>query len=208
MSRADRLEQLVTRGNYTVAVIDVQNDFCAVEGAFYRQGANLSHLSQVLPRIAAFLTNIRRLGGKIIFTKHHHHPGQLSPAMLDRNRLLFGGEGFPIPGSWGEAFCEPVSPHPAEPVIIKYQYSAFSNPEFRVWLDQFETKILVLTGVLTNVCVETTARDAYAAGYYPVVIEDCVASDSMALHRATLTTLKTFFGWGCLSEEFVRLWTT
>jgi len=207
MSQKNTLKQIATLDDCVVVVIDVQNDFCAAGGALARQGCNLESINEMLPNLARFLDRVRQLGGKIIFTQHSYDPTRMSPTIVERDRLLFGGTGFPTPGSWGEAFCAPVQPHENEPVIVKHRYNAFSNPEFAELLNNYETRTLLLTGVLTNVCVETTARATDARDYYPIIIEDCVASDSPELHRVALKNLQSYFAWVCSSAELLALWT-
>jgi ureidoacrylate peracid hydrolase len=200
------MEHIAALDECAISVIDVQNDFCAAGGAMHRLGRNVENMSRMLPSLAAFLRGVRSLGGKIVFTRHRFEPDQLTPTLLERNRNLFGGDGFPMPGSWGEGFCSPVGPVDGEAIFSKYRYSAFSNPKFGDWLDRCGVKTLVLAGVLTNVCVETTARESDSRDFYVVVVEDCVASDSKELHRATLANIQQYFGWVCTSEELLTLW--
>jgi ureidoacrylate peracid hydrolase len=189
-----------------VVVIDVQNDFCSTGGAFDRLGRNVESIRRMLPTLAGFVNKTRQLGGKILFTRHQHQPARLSPFMQAKERLLFGDQGFPIPGTWGEQFCPMVAPEQGDLAIAKHHYSAFSNPQFEALLAEHGVQTLVLTGVLTNVCVETTTRDTDLRDYYAVVVEDCVASDSPELHRATLTNLRDYFGWVVSSRELLALW--
>jgi len=87
-----------------------------------------------------------------------------------------------------------------------YDTQVVSSDDFVRFLRQTGVNTLVLTGVLTNVCVETTARDAELWGFYAIIVEDCVASDSLTLHEAALANLKAYFGWIYRGEDLVRLW--
>ena len=214
MSQKDSLKQVASLNDCVIVVIDVQNDFCAAGGALHRLGSSLESIAEMLPTLAQFLDEVRRLGGKIIFTQHRYDPAQMSPTMVKRDRLLFehdrqlvGDGGFPVPGSWGEEFYALIQPKPNEPVVVKHRYNTFSSPKFTELLNQYKTKTLILTGLLTNVCVETTARATDATDYYLIVVEDCVASDSPELHRLSLTNLRRYFGWVYRSDELLALWT-
>jgi ureidoacrylate peracid hydrolase len=189
-----------------VVVIDVQNDFCSVGGALYEQGCDIENIDRMLPTLALFLEKTRQLGGKILFTRHQYQLEQFTPFVQTRERLLFGGQGFPIPGTWGEAFCSPVTPEQGDIVIDKHHYSAFSNPQLEQVLTEHGIQTLVLTGVLTNVCVETTAREADRKDLYTIVVDDCVASDSPELHRAALANIRDYFGWVTSSRDLLALW--
>ena len=136
------MEQIAGLDDCVVVVIDVQNDFCSVNGAMHCQGIDIEMISSMLPSLAAFLDQVRKLGGKIIFTRHRFEPGQLPPALRERNRMLFRGDGFPVPNSWGDTFCPPVVPVEGEPVLIKHRYSVFSNGDFTGLLARYGAKTL------------------------------------------------------------------
>jgi ureidoacrylate peracid hydrolase len=206
MSSKDAVAQIAAIQGCAVVVIDVQNDFCSAGGAFHRQGRNLEGIRLMLPTLAAFLDAARRSGVRILFVQHEYRPEQLTSFMQTRDRLLFGGEAFPLPGTWGAELRPEVTPRPGEPIVVKHWYSAFSNPRFGQLLGEHSVRTLVFTGVLTNVCVETTLRDADTRDYYSVVVSDCVASDSPELHRATLENVAGYFGWVCSSRELLSLW--
>jgi len=198
---------IVGADNCVVAVIDVQNDFCAAGGAFAQEGSDVTRISEMLPRLQHFLEASRKLDVRIVFVRYEYDSACLSEVVAMRDRIL-GGSRVPCcqPGSWGAEFCSPIEPRSGEPVFTKRYYSAFSSNRFVKFLRQTGIQTLVLTGVLTNVCVETTARDAELWGFYAILVEDCVASDSLTLHEAALANLKTYFGWSCRQEDLVRLW--
>jgi ureidoacrylate peracid hydrolase len=207
MPSKDAVAQIAAIHDSAVVVIDVQNDFCSAGGAFERQGRNLEGIRCMLPTLSAFLDAARQLGVRILFVQHEHRPEQLTPFMRTRERLLFGGEGFPLPGTWGAELCREITPRPGEPIVAKYWYNAFSSPRFEQWLTEHNVRTLIFTGVLTNVCVETTLRNADTRDYHAMVVSDCVASDSAELHRATLANVSGYFGWVSTSRELLDLWT-
>jgi ureidoacrylate peracid hydrolase len=191
-----------------VVVIDVQNDACAAGGAFARDGSDLSRIAEMLSRLHQFLEETRGLGVTVAFVRHEYDPASLPEFLARRDKAKWGSDARPCfePGSWGAEFCKPIEPAGDEPVFTKHYYSAFSSNSFVRFLRQSGASTLVLTGVLTNVCVETTARDAELWGFYTIVAEDCVASDSQTLHEAALANLETYFGWTCRGGDLVRLW--
>lgn len=198
---------VVDVGNCVVVVIDVQNDFCNAAGALAGGGADVGRIREMLPRLERFLEASRRLGVRIVFVRYENDPDNLPEVVAMRNRLLTGsGVTCCEPGSWGAEFCKPIEPAAGEPVLTKQYYSAFSSNGFVRFLRQSGARTLVLTGVLTNVCVETTARDAELWGFHNIVVEDCVASDSPTLHVAALANVATYFGWVCRGEDLLRQW--
>ena len=73
-------------------------------------------------------------------------------------------------------------------------YSAFVGTELETWLRNRTIETLVFAGVQTNVCVETSFRDAISRGFYGVLAVDCVASHAPPLHEATIANIGFLFG--------------
>jgi ureidoacrylate peracid hydrolase len=204
--REQALRYVASVDRCAVLVIDVQNEFCSAGGAFAREGRNLDGIRRMLPVLAGFLQGARHAGVRILYVRHEHQPARLTTLVQNRERLLFGDGGYPATGTWGAEICSEVTPRPGEPQLTKTLYSAFSNPALERLLATDNIETLIFTGVLTNVCVETTLRDADTRDYYSVIVSDCVASDSPELHRATLANVEGYFGWVCNSEEILELW--
>lgn len=92
-------------------------------------------------------------------------------------------------------------PLPREPVIRKTQYSAFFQTDLDQILQKQHVTSLVITGVLTHLCCETTARDAFMRDYDVFFVTDATASDSKRLHTASLATLSDGFTTLTTAEE-------
>lgn len=82
-----------------------------------------------------------------------------------------------------------LDPLPQEPVIRKTQYSAFFGTDLDTTLRNHQVTSIVITGVLTHLCCETTARDAFMRNYDVFFVTDATASDSKRFHTASLATL-------------------
>jgi len=81
-----------------------------------------------------------------------------------------------------------------DPVVVKHRYNAFLNTDLDTILRANGIRTIVFTGVSTNCCVESTAREAFMRDYYVVVVDDATASYSRELHQAALKTLDALFG--------------
>jgi nicotinamidase-related amidase len=101
-----------------------------------------------------------------------------------------------LPGSWGGAFVDGIVPLANEAVITKHRFGAFADTGLDRLLRARGISSLIVAGVTTNCCVETTAREAVMRDFHLVVAQDCVAvKDHLAdLHRATLESLGLYFG--------------
>lgn len=99
-----------------------------------------------------------------------------------------------------------VTPIKGEAIIPKYRYSGFVS----TYLDQFlrsnEIKTLVLTGLATNVCVESTARDGFMRDYSIVIPRDMTEGTSLEAKKCALFNIDTFFGEVVDSEDLLFCW--
>ena len=107
--------------------------------------------------------------------------------------------------SWGADFYE-IGPEKGEQVVEKRCYSAFHNTQMDDILRRRDIKSLVMTGVATNVCVESTLREAFFHGYYIVMPPDCVGSANVPLHEATIKSVEFIFGHVPESGQVMDVW--
>ena len=186
-------------------VVDVQNDFVSPQGSVAQRGEDVSAAVTIIPRLIRLIEEARRIALTIIYVKTTHSEWTDSPSWIYRKSqekaLTTCGE-----GSWGAEFYDGISPRPDERVVIKHRYSAFINTDLNTVLKAKGIESVLVTGVATNVCVETTARDAYMYDYYVTMVEDCVAAYDARLHESTLENIRSHFGLVASSEEIVRTW--
>jgi ureidoacrylate peracid hydrolase len=91
-------------------------------------------------------------------------------------------------------------------VVTKHRYSAFVDTELQALLRSNRIENLLLAGVATNVCVESTARDAFMFDYRVTVLSDCTGTYSETLREATLENMRRAFGTVATSTEVTRIW--
>ena len=111
-------------------------------------------------------------------------------------------------GTWGAEFYAGLQPQNGDIVITKHRYSAFLGTDLDMILRSRGIRSLLISGVGTNVCVESTLRDGYMRDYYIVLLEDCVGATNQALHQATLQNVTLHFGSVSNSKEVIKLWKT
>ena len=110
-------------------------------------------------------------------------------------------------GTWGCDFYS-VGPQPGERVVVKHRYSAFRGTDLDLILRARGVRTVLICGVATNVCVETSAREAYMHDYEVVFLADCSAAYSQAEHDATLYNMAQHFGVVAREEEVCSAWAT
>jgi ureidoacrylate peracid hydrolase len=186
-------------------VVDVQNDFCSSDGAAARRGDDVGAAQAMVPRLLRFIERARRAGVPIMYVRTTHSPRTDTPPWLLR-RSQQGMSRTCREGTWGAELYEGIAPAPGEPIVIKHRYSAFVRTDLDTILRARGTESLLVSGVTTNVCVETTARDAYMLDYYVTLVEDCSAAYSPAAHSGTLENIRNHFGLVASSDEIASTW--
>ena len=187
-------------------VIDVQNDFAASGGFFDQVGGDLQPIQQErVPQMLRLIDAARQASMLIIFVQAIYDPEFVSDAMRERNARL--GMEMPrcLSGSWGAQFYR-VQPGPDEPVIVKHRYSAMVRPELPQLLETRGIRSLLLSGIATDTCVESAARDAYFRDYYVTLIADCCAAASEEDHQGALKRFKRDYGAVVHSDEVIAAW--
>lgn len=199
-------------------VIDVVRDFCSPGGYADRAGMSIENLRRPIGPIVRLREAARRVGIMVIYTREGHRPdlSDLSPAKLRRSRRTGAEIGLPGPmgrllvrGEYGHDMVDELQPRADEAVIDKPGYGAFYQTDLDLILCNARIETLVLTGVTTNVCVQSTLREAIDRGYECITVEDASAAGDMALHAATLEMIRDegcIFGRVMHSEELLALW--
>ncbi len=174
-----------------LVVVDVQNDFCHDRGTLGRAGKDLGPIQGAVERILTFADVARRAQVPVIWVRTEHDRWTNSPTWLARE-VRSAGE-ICQTGTWGAELYR-VSPAPGECVVVKHRYSAFVGSRLPVVLRALGRSTLLLAGITTNVCVESTARDAFMHDYDVVLVEDCAGALSKAEHEAAVHNIRTYFG--------------
>jgi ureidoacrylate peracid hydrolase len=201
----DTVEKRLKPAHSAVMVIDMQNDFCAEAGYVEKVvGKDVSACRAVAPRIMALVEAARAQGVPVYWIKANYDPERLPEGMRvkqqEKSSVICCGT-----GSWGAEFYG-VTAAPGEAVIEKSSYSAFAGTDVEQELRAKGVRTVVFAGVQTNVCVESSLRDAVCRGLYAVLASDCVASHTLPLHDATLKNVQFLFGDVLDREAIVAAW--
>ena len=199
------LAQKVSPAHAALLVIDVQNDFVANGGFFDRVGADVKAIQRVIAPLARFVDCAREAGVLVVFIQAIYDAQYLSAPMRERDLRV--GRRMPrcLTGSWGANF-HVIAPRSNEPVVIKHRYSAFTNPELDDLLKRRRIRSLLLAGVATDTCVESTGRDAYFIDYYVTLVADCCAGAIERDHRVALERFERDYGAVVNSADVIEAW--
>ncbi|MEX0730565.1 MAG: isochorismatase family cysteine hydrolase [Aquisalimonadaceae bacterium] len=201
------LEQQVDPAHTALLIIDVQNDFCADDGYIDKLlQRDMSQCQGVVKPISQLVDEARKAGVLVVWVQANYAPENLPAPVLAKQKAMGASMVCCAPGTWGAELYGGLAPEHGEAVIEKHRYSAFSGTPLDNMLRTRGIRTLVLTGVQTNVCIESTLRDGFSKGYYIVVPEDCVGSHTPELHRATLDNVRMLFGTVSTAGQLNDLW--
>ncbi len=108
-------------------------------------------------------------------------------------------------GTWDFAIVDELSPRPGDLVIVKTRYSGFAGTAFDAELRARHIRYLFFAGIATNVCVESTLRDAYFLDYWPILLVDgTMQAGAASAQQATVFNVEAFFGWTMQSQDLLQ----
>lgn len=197
-----------------LVVIDMQNDFVKPGGFGEQLGNDVSLLGHAIAPTRRVLERFRNAGMHVVHTREGHRPdlADCPPTKLRRGNLKTGiGDPGPmgrilVRGERGQDIIDELKPLSGEPVIDKPGKGAFYATELQTILENWKIRSLVVTGVTTEVCVNTTVREANDRGYECLVLDDCVASYFPEFQRVGLEMIKAqggIFGWVSSSSAVI-----
>lgn len=147
----------------------------------------------IIPVLKRLIRAFREKSRPVIFTRHVHHPGNLDSGIMN-----WWWDGMCIEGSAESEIHQDIAPMPLEKVIFKHRYSAFYNTDLEIVLRCLKIEDLVITGIMTNMCCESTARDAFYRDYRVFFLADGTGSINEDMHLASLLNLA--FGFACVTK--------
>ena len=196
-------------------VIDMQRDFLEPGGFGEALGNNVAPLAAIVPTVRQLLDRFRALGRSIIHTKEAHRPdlSDCPPAKRQRGKptLRIGDPGpmgrILVSGEPGNDIVPALAPQPGETVLEKPGKGAFYRTNLQGLLTAMQVTHLILAGVTTEVCVQTTMREANDRGYECLLVEDATASYFQAFKQATLEMIRAQganVGWTATAADVLR----
>lgn len=200
------LDSSVDPKETALMVIDVQNDFCHKDGSLARQGIDVSHADNMIPALTYLIDQARLFHVPIIFVRTIHETSTDSATWVRRLRGKSQAD-LCRKGTWGSEFYK-ITPASEDIIVTKHRYSAFIHTRLDSILRTLNIKNILMSGVSTNVCVESTARDGFMLDYDVVFLSDCTAAFSKEAHEMTLTNINQFFGTVADSNQVIDKWVT
>ncbi|MEM2868913.1 MAG: isochorismatase family protein [Thermoplasmata archaeon] len=172
-------------------VIDMQRYFTSPESHAY-----LPASEAILPRLLALVGEFRRRGAPVIFTRHAHRRGDEGLMGVWWRECIYDTD--PL------SELDPRLESRGSPVVRKTRYSAFFGTGLERRLRRLGVGTVCVSGVMTHLCCETTARDAFMRDFQVVFLMDATATEDEALHLSSLRTLADGFAEVLSCEELME----
>lgn len=191
-----------------IVVVDMQNAFATKGGMFDLAGFDISGAAPVIETHRRLLPAARRAGVPIVYLQMTYAPdlsnggGPTSPnyqkelgLRMMRSRPELAGK-LLVENTWDWQVVDALTPEKGDIVVRKSRYSGFCHTDLEDRLNTLGIRYLLFTGIATNVCVESTARDAFFSEFWPIMVEDAMNNSGPDFNRqATLWNFEHVFGW-------------
>jgi biuret amidohydrolase len=212
---AEPYEFVFQPASTALVVIDMQRDFVMPGGFGELLGNDVSRVRPAIAPTRRVLEACREKRLQVLHTREGHRPdlSDCPPSKKARGKLKVGiGDRGPmgrvlVRGEYGHDIIDELKPLSGEPIIDKPGKGAFFATHLDLILRNRGVRSLIVTGVTTEVCVQTTAREANDRGYECLVLEDCVGSYLPEFHRVALEMIKAqggIVGWVSNSAKLLR----
>lgn len=198
----NRLSAKLNPESTALVIIDMQKDFCCEGGSFHRRGFDVKPAQRLAGRLNTFLGKARKVLKHIIHLKMMKVP-ELSSPVINEHYSRLNMERHMDP-----SLAEPyeIIPESGDIIIPKYKYSGFVSTYLDPFLRSNGINTLILTGIATNVCLESTARDGFMREYYIVIPSDLTEGTSDEAKKYSLSNIEMFFGEVVTSSEILECW--
>ena len=200
----------------SLIVVDMQNAFLKQGGFWDQLGFDISGAPSLIRVTRQVCEGCRQAGIRVVYLQHSYNEkmsdagGPTSPhyqkapsLRMKRQRPELTAQPTVV-GSWDWQIVEELTPEPADLVVQKRRFNGFVGTTLEMCLRAWEIRWLLFCGIATNVCVESTARDAFFRDFWPILIEDALNHAGPDFNRkATLYNFENFFGWVCNSPSLL-----
>ena len=204
------------RDSLGLIIIDMQRDFVEPGGFGASLGNDVSRLGAIVPTIARLLAGFRNAGLPVIHTRECHKPdlSDLPDSKRDRGapELRIGDPGpmgrLLVAGEAGADIIPELAPMPGETVLDKPGKGAFCRTNFEALLQERGLRHLIFAGVTTEVCVQTTMREANDRGYDCLLATDATESYFPSFKAATIEMITAqggIVGWAASTDKILEV---
>jgi ureidoacrylate peracid hydrolase len=174
-------------------VVDMQNGFCHADGSFARMGLRPEGAQAAVRNAAVAVERARRAAIPVVFTRHVYRPGRADEgASLILNSPELAALNGLAAGYWDAEVVDELGCGPEDLVVDKVRFDAFQWTSLEPLLRGLGVSELVVCGVITNLCVESTVRSAFMRDFPVTLLADCCAARTRRLHELSIEVLTSY----------------
>lgn len=181
-------------------VIDMQNDFLNPKSPAYTENA-----IAIVPNIQSLIEAARKHKIPVIYTAHCHQNPKIDGGITAQWWSDIRNQETLVAGTQGAQIIDTLKPLPKEKIIYKHRYSAFYNTDLELHLRGLGVTDLLIIGIMTGICVESTVRDAFYRDFRIFVVGDATAAGADELHLNSLKILAYAFADIRLTKDIIRI---
>lgn len=164
------------KDNSALLIIDMQNAFINKEGSLSKMGLDTSRTSTVIDPIKELKKEFKAQNRPVIYIQHTHRVDKTDGGMIVKVFPPIMDLGHCMEGTWDGEIIDELKPEKDDYIVKKHRFSAFYNTQLEEVLRGLGIETLVVSGIATNVCVESTVRDAFYRDYNVFVPRETTAS--------------------------------
>ena len=196
-----------TRDKTALIVVDMQNGFCSEKGSINAIGLPASRLQPAVEPCAKLVAAARKADVPIIYTRYMYRPDYADGGIMAHELLpdLKNGETLKA-GTWDVEVVDELAPQEHDFVVDKNRPSSFYATNLETILSGLAVENLVVCGVTTNCCVETTVRDASQRDFRTFVVEDAVAEYEDDRNDVALKSMGMLFAHVVSTADVENAW--
>ena len=201
------LRMIPTTGRTAVLVVDMQNAFCTDEGSIAKIGLDISMLKAAVEPCKRLIAAARTAEIPIIFTRYIFRPDYADGGIMVKYLIpALGESGHLTAGTPDIEVVDALAPQKDDYIVDKNRPSSFYATGLEPMLNGLGVDSLVVCGVTTNCCVETTVRDASQRDYKTFVVTDATGELEQERHDFAINTMEFLFAETVTVDDMVQLW--
>ncbi|GAB7008036.1 cysteine hydrolase [Nocardioides sp. AN3] len=209
MSSTSIREMSLDPAETAIIAIDIQNGFCSPKGTMAQAGGDISMMAATVPHIRRLVEAGRGRGVLDVWTKQEHYADDVTKQrhQITPHTMRWAAGPTGLKGTWDSDFIDDVGDLVTEPaeIVVKHRFSGFFDTRLDTLLRMKGVRTLIVTGVATAHCVETTVRDGYQRDYDIIVPREAVGTLTIEPHEASLWMIDRFFGKVLPTDDVLRL---
>jgi len=201
------LTPLPEKSRTALIVVDMQNGFVHEKGSCARTGFPIAAVAGAVDPCRAAIDAARRAGVPVVFTRYTYRADFRDGGFMLREKFPMLAEAQAlVAGSWDQAVLDEMGVQPDDFIIDKNRPSAFLGTPLASYLKGLGVEEVVVCGVTTNCCVETTVRDAAQLDFRTFVLIDAVAEWEEDRQNAALKTMAILFAHLLTTDQLAAAW--